>query len=150
MVRGDRCCIGTCDNDTRYKERFVVKGHFQNWCFIDSHVTKKREKLELPLYLKEDQDLLHVMVAEFAQIILKTNSQLQWIQIQRCGWPFKITEKIKCFINRNPPERVFTENVEANKKEAGKKPLENVQKEENVTIFCASTNDDWTLKWWIW
>ena len=81
MVRGDRCCVGTCDNDTRYQERFVVKGYVQKQCFIDSHVTKKREKLGLPYYLKEGQDLLQVMAVEFAQIILKTDNQLQRIQI---------------------------------------------------------------------
>ena len=34
-----------------------------------------------------------------------------------------------------PQKRVFTENVETDKKEAGKKPRENVQKEENVSDF---------------
>ena len=33
MVRGDRCCVGTCDNDTRYQERFVVKGYVQKLMF---------------------------------------------------------------------------------------------------------------------
>ena len=33
MVRGDRCCVGTCDNDTRYQKRFVVKGHVQKLMF---------------------------------------------------------------------------------------------------------------------
>ena len=33
MIRGDRCCVGTCDNDTRYQENFVVKGHVQKLMF---------------------------------------------------------------------------------------------------------------------
>ena len=42
-------------------------------------------------------------------------------------------EKIKSFINGNPPpKKVFTEIVKTNKKEVGKKPQENLQKNENV------------------
>ena len=86
MVRRDRCCVGTFDNDTRYKERFVVKDHLQKLMFHRfPHNKKKRENLGLPLYLKEGQVLPHVMAAGFAQIILKTDNQLQRIQIQRCG-----------------------------------------------------------------
>ena len=36
---------------------------------------------------------------------------------------------------KSPRKRVFTENVEANKKEAGKKPRENVQEEKNANNF---------------
>ena len=36
---------------------------------------------------------------------------------------------------KSPRKRVFTENVEANQKEAGKKPRENVQEEENNNNF---------------
>ena len=36
---------------------------------------------------------------------------------------------------KSPRKRVLTENAEANKKEAGKKPLENVQEEENINDF---------------
>ena len=36
---------------------------------------------------------------------------------------------------KSPRKRVFTENVEANKKEAEKKPPANVQEEENVNDF---------------
>ena len=44
---------------------------------------------------------------------------------------------------KSPRKRVFTENVEANKKETVKKPLANVQDEEIVNdFFVASTNDD--------
>ena len=37
---------------------------------------------------------------------------------------------------KSPRKRVFTENVEANKKEAGKKPQENVQEEVSMTFCC--------------
>ena len=70
-----------------------------------------------------------MMAVEFAQIFLKMANKLQRIQIQHCGWPFKIIEKIKLFINR------YTENVEANKIEIGKKPWKNVQEEENINDF---------------
>ena len=33
MVRGDRCCVVTCDNDTRYNERFAVKDRIQKLMF---------------------------------------------------------------------------------------------------------------------
>ena len=33
MAGGDRCCVGTCDNDSRYQERFVMKGHVQKLIF---------------------------------------------------------------------------------------------------------------------
>ena len=36
---------------------------------------------------------------------------------------------------KSPRKRVFLENVEANKKEAGKKPRENVQEEKNANNF---------------
>ena len=29
MVRHDRCCVGTCGNDTRYPDRYVVKEHVE-------------------------------------------------------------------------------------------------------------------------
>ena len=37
--------------------------------------------------------------------------------------------------HKYPRKKVVTENVEANKKEARKKPLENIQEEENVNYF---------------
>ena len=83
MVRGDRCCVGTRDNDTRYQERFVVKGHIQKLMFHRFPRNEEKRKTWTSLISKGGQDLLQVMAAEFAQITLKKDNQLQRIQIQR-------------------------------------------------------------------
>ena len=83
MVRGDRCCVGTCDNDTRYQERFAVKGHVQKLMFHRFPRNEEKRKTWTSLISKGGQDLLQVMAAEFARITLKKDNQLQRIQIQR-------------------------------------------------------------------
>ena len=30
MVRADRCCVGTCDNDKRYFDKLKVKDHVKD------------------------------------------------------------------------------------------------------------------------
>ena len=45
------------------------------------------------------------------------------------------TENEVLYKQKSPRKGVFSENVEANKKEEGKKPKENVQEEENVNDF---------------
>ena len=74
MVRGDRCSVGTCDNDTRYQERFIVKGHVQKLMFHRFPRNEEKRKTWTSLTSKGRSKNPNAVI-----------EQLQRIQIQRCG-----------------------------------------------------------------
>ena len=136
MVRGDRCCVGTCDNDTRYQERFVVKGHVQKLMFHRFPRNEEKRKTWTSLIAKGRSgftlsDASRIFSNHFkdGQPTTKNPNPTLWLTIQ------DNRENKVLYKRKSPRKRVFTENVEANKKEAGKKPRENVQEEKNANNF---------------
>ena len=136
MVRGGRCCVGTCDNDTRCQERFVVKGHVQKLMFHRNPLNEEKRKTWTsviskgrPGFTSSEGSRICSNHFKDGQPTTKNPNPTLWLTIQdnrenKVLYKRKFSRKI-----------VFTENVEANKKEAGERPRENVQEEKNVNNF---------------
>ena len=64
------------------------------------------------------------------QLTAKNPNQTLWLTIQ------DNRENKRLYKRKSPRKNVFTENVEANKKEAGKKPRENGKKKMSLIFRC--------------
>ena len=49
MVRSDRCCVGTCDNDTRYPEKQIIKYHVTKLMFHRFPCNEQKRKTWISL-----------------------------------------------------------------------------------------------------
>ena len=70
MGRRDHCCVGTCNNDTRYSERYEIKNHVTTLKFhrFPTNDEAKRNAWAA-LVNKAGLVLLQAMEAEFVLII---------------------------------------------------------------------------------
>ena len=105
MVRRDRCCIGSCDNDTRYQERFVVKGHVQKLMFHRfPRNEEKRKTWTSPIFKGRSgftpSDGRKICSNHFkdGQATTKNPNPMLWLTIQ---------DNRENKVNGNPPEKEF-------------------------------------------
>ena len=137
MVRGDRCCVGTCDNDTRYQERFVVKGHVQKLMFHRFPPNEEKRKTWTSLISKgrsgfTPSDGSRICSNHFkdGQPTTKNPNPTLLLTIQ------DNRENKVLYKRKSPRKRAFLENVEANKKEAGRNQEKMYRKKKMLITFC--------------